>query len=220
MEHPHSDQELFSLVSSTLFTAVLGDIMDQMGYTRQFFPPAITPLRDDMQLVGRALTVQLEPAGPQQRDYGQLFEALDDLKPGEVFVAGGAIGDAAVWGELMTTRALRLQSFGAVLDGPTRDTRRVLNMGFPVFCRGSYGQDQAGRATVTAYRVPLTMGGATVNNGDLIVADRDGVLAVPRVVESEVIERALQKATTENTLLDDLQRGMSAAEAFQKYGIF
>lgn len=220
MQHPPSDKDLFALISSTLFTAVLGDVMDQMGYTRQFLPPAIMPLHNDMQIVGRALTVRLETADQRQRDYGLLFDALDDLKPGEVFLAGGAIGDAAVWGELMTTRAQRLQSAGAVLDGPTRDTRKVLDMGFPVFCRGSYGQDQAGRATVTAYRVPLTVGGAVVHDGDLIVGDQDGVLAIPRVVESEVIERALHKATTENTLLKDLQRGMTAAEAFHKYGIF
>lgn len=220
MEHPRSDQELFDLVSRTLFTAVLGDIMDQMGYTHQFLPPAVAPLRDDMRMVGRALTVQLEPATERQRDYGLLFDALDDLKPGEVFVAGGAIGEAAVWGELMTTRALRLQSAGAVLNGPTRDTRRVLEMDFPVFCRGSYGQDQAGRATVTGYRKPLKLGAATIEDGDLIVGDRDGVLAVPRIVELEVIERACRKATTENTLLKDLQRGMTAVEAFHKYGIF
>lgn len=215
------DSTLFPLISTKLFTAVVGDIMDKLGSTRQFLPAAIQPLDRGMTLVGRAMTVKLERVTDEKdRDYGLLFEALDDLKPGEVFVAGGESKDAAVWGELMTTRALKLKAAGAVLDGPTRDTKGVLRLGFPVFSRGSYGQDQAGRAKVTAYRTPLRAGQVLIEDGDIILGDADGVLAVPRRIEGEVIEKALEKVGAEKTLHRDLLSGMSAAEAFRKHGIF
>jgi regulator of RNase E activity RraA len=215
------DSELFDLVTRKLYTAVIGDILDRLGFTRQFFPPAIRPLGEDMRLVGRALPVRLEPvADERDREYGLLFEALDSLAPGEVFVAGGDCGDSAVWGELMTTRAQKLAAAGAVLDGPTRDSAAVLALRFPVFSRGSYARDQAGRAKVTAYGAPVLVGSVTVARGDLVVGDRDGVLAVPRAVEAEVITKALEKAGAENTVLRDLQAGMSAVEAFRKHGIF
>jgi regulator of RNase E activity RraA len=174
-----------------------------------------------MTIAGRAMTVKLERVlDEKDRDYGLLFEALDDLEPGEVFVAGGECLESAVWGELMTTRALQLRAAGAVLDGPTRDTKAVLRLGFPLFCRGSYGQDQAGRAKVTVYRTPLRLGQVSIEDGDLILGDADGVLAVPRRIEREIIDKALEKVNAENTLLKDLQAGMAAAEAFKKYGIF
>jgi len=215
------DSTLLPLISTKLFSAVVGDVMDKLGYTRQFLPAAIQPLDRGMTLAGRAMTVKLEKvADEKDRDYGLLFEALDDLKPGEVFVAGGECKDSAVWGELMTTRALKLKAAGAVLDGPTRDTKGILRLGLPVFSRGSYGQDQAGRSKVTAYRTPLRAGQVVIEDGDFILGDADGVLAVPRKIEREVIEKAMEKVAAENTLLKDLQAGMPAAEAFRKYGIF
>jgi regulator of RNase E activity RraA len=218
---PEDDGALLALIARKLFTAVVGDVLDRMGHTRQFLPAEIQPLDRAMVLAGRARTVKLERvADESDRDYGLLFEALDSLRPGEVFLAGGDCPDAAVWGELMTTRALKLGAAGAVLDGPSRDTRGILRLRFPVFARGSYGQDQAGRAKVTAYRTPLRLGQALVEDGDLIIGDADGVIAVPRAVETETLEKALEKAGAENTLLADLQAGMSAVEAFRKHGIF
>jgi regulator of RNase E activity RraA len=221
MKLPKDDKKLLDLVHARLFSAVVGDILDRLGFAHQYLPPAIGPLERSMVLAGRALTVKLEKVeDASDRNYGLLFEALDDLKPGEVFTAGGAIDDCAVWGELMTARALKLRAAGAVLDGPGRDTRGVIKRRFPVFCRGSYGQDQAGRAKAAAYRVPLQIGQARVEDGDLLLGDADGVLAIPRKVEREVLEKAFEKVSAENTLLKDLQKGLPAVEAFRKHGIF
>src|ERR687893_2803055 len=133
--HWGSDEELFDTLRRDLFTAVIGDVMDTMGLLRQFLPPQIKPLRDDMVVIGRAMTV-LEanvfaglqsPSGTDSMSepFGLMFRALDDLKAGEVYICTGTSPRYALWGELMSTRAINLGAAGAVVDGYHRDTRGI-----------------------------------------------------------------------------------------------
>ena len=108
---------------------------------------------------------------------------------------------------------------GAVCDGSVRDTHQIVALGFPVFCRGSYGLDQRGRGTVTDYRIPIRVGNATVRPGDLIIGDIDGVLVLPREAEVDVISRSLEKARTESVVRKALMKGMKASDAFAEYGV-
>ena len=223
------DAELFALMRGRLFPAVVGDILDTMGHLHQFLRPQIRPLRPDMVVVGRAMTVlesdcfaAVEPAGHgplSGQPFGLLFEALDDLKPGEVYLTAGGSPNYALWGGLMTTRARHLQAAGAVLDGWSRDTNEVLATGFPVFSYGGYAQDQGARGKVVDFRVPVELHGVRVNPGDLVFGDLDGVLVVPRAAEEEAIRRALEKASTENRVREAIERGMGAAEAYRTFGV-
>lgn len=223
------DTELFALMRSQLFPAVVGDILDTMGFLRQFLSPQIRPLASDMVIVGRAMPVlegnafsasEAQGRGPlSQRPFGLLFEALDDLQPGEVYVATGCAPQFALWGGLMTTRALHLKAAGAVLDGYHRDTREVLQLGLPVFSAGSYAQDQGPRGKVLDWRVPVEINGVRVAPGDLVFGDLDGVLVIPRAAEEEAIGRALEKASTENRVRLAIEQGMSTVEAFRKFGV-
>lgn len=159
------DDELFALMRARLFPAVVGDILDTLGFMHQFLPPAIKPVERSMVVAGRAMPVlethcfaRSEPEGksPLSRQaFGLLFEALDDLAPNEVYVATGSAPEFALWGGLMTTRALHLKAAGAVLDGYSRDTAEVLELGLPVFSLGGYAQDQGPRGKVVDYRVPV-----------------------------------------------------------------
>jgi regulator of RNase E activity RraA len=225
-----NDEELFATARRELFTAVVGDIMDQMGYLRQFLPPAIQPLRDDMVVIGRAMTVleadvvgspeyRGKAGGTMARSFGLMLEALDDLKANEVYVCTGASPTYALWGELMSTRARMLGAAGAVVDGYSRDTEGILKMGFPTFSYGRYAQDQAPRGKVIDFRVTLEMGGVTIRDGDIIFGDIDGVCVVPRAIEEEVMRRALEKARGEKLVKKAIEGGMSAREAFDTYGI-
>lgn len=222
-----NDDALFALMRKVLYTAVVGDIMDQMGYYHQFLPPHIRPLREDMVLAGRAMTVLEEDKLPGEeiqdplhsRPFGLMLEALDNLKPNEIYLCSGASPDYALWGELMCTRAKHLNAAGAVLNGYIRDTKGILALDFPVFSHGSYAQDQAPRGRVIAYRVPLEIAGVTVNPGDILLGDRDGVVAIPQSIEAEVIQRAYEKATGENMVKGEIEKGMSCKDAFAKYGI-
>jgi len=224
-----SDDELFALVQRELFTSVVGDVMDKLDLQHQFLPPQIQPLRQDMVVLGRAmpaLSVDVfaeRIAGSANRlmdkSFGLMLEALDDLRKNEVYVNTGSSPRNALWGELMSTRARKLGSPGAVLNGYVRDTKAILNMSFPTFAFGSYGQDSAPRCKVVDFRIPIEVGQVRVRPADIIFGDIDGVLLVPVEVEDEVFTRALEKARGEKLVKKAIEKGSSAVEAFEKYGI-
>ena len=148
-----------------------------------------------------------------------MFAAVDDLRPGEIYVATGASPEYALWGELLTTAAVIRRASGAILDGSIRDTHGVLSFtDFPVFCSGFCGQDQRGRGRVIDYRVPVRIGKVLINPGDMLIGDIDGVLVVPAEAEARVFTLALEKARAEKIIKKELERGLSATEAFGKYG--
>ncbi len=223
------DAELFALMRAQLFPAVVGDILDTMGFLRQFLSPQIRPLKSAMVVVGRAMPVleanafsarEPEGRGPlTQQPFGLLFQALDDLKANEVYVATGCAPQFALWGGLMTTRAMHLKAAGAVLDGYSRDTPEVLESGLPVFSFGGYAQDQGPRGKVVDWRVPVEIHGVRVAPGDIVFGDLDGVLVIPRAAEEEAVRRALEKANTENKVRDAIRAGMSTVEAFRTFGV-
>ena len=229
MKEWSDDKSLLALIKNELYTAVIGDIMDKMGYTHQFLPPRIRPLRDDMFIAGRAMTVleadvldNLTDAGNNpllKRSFGLMLEALDDLREDEGYICSGSSPAYALWGELMSARAMQCKAAGAVVNGYSRDTKGILELDFACFSYGPYAQDQAPRGKVIDYRVPIDMEGVRINNGDMIIGDIDGVCVVPREIEEEVFERALEKARGERVVLKKIKEGMKAREAFDKYGI-
>ena len=212
--------ESLAIIREKLFTAVVGDVMDSLGLLRQFLPPEIRPLRDDMIVLGRSMPVlQRDLAnGPPAKPFGLMLEALDDLKAGEVYVAAGDAGHYALWGELMSTRARVLEASGAVLDGFSRDTLGILKLNFPVFSRGRYAQDQAPRGQVVDFRVPVRIGQAEIHPGDIIFGDIDGVLVIPRSAEDEVIHLAIQKVSKENLVRKAILEKSSVISAFERFG--
>jgi 4-hydroxy-4-methyl-2-oxoglutarate aldolase len=211
---------LFASLRDKLFTAVVGDVLDKMGWRRQFLPQAIGPLRPDMKLVGRAMPVlEADVFDDGAKPFGLMFEALDDLRPGEVYVATGGSFRYALWGELMSTRARYLHAAGAVLNGFVRDAAGIEALNFPTFCRGLYAQDQGPRGKVIDFRVAVEIEGVRIAPGDLIFGDREGVLVIPAEVEAEAVEAALVKASTENRVATAIRGGMGAREAFDTFGV-
>src|SRR5215831_14636769 len=190
-----SDSELFALCTHELYTPVVGDILDELGFTHQFLPQPIQPLREEMKLAGRAMpVVMIDVFGKQKKPFGLLTEALDQLQPGEIYLASGGDMRCAYWGEILTATAKKRGAVGAVINGFHRDTPKVVEQNWPVFSRVRFAQDSAVRTQVVDYRCPIEVGNATVQPGDLIFGDLDGVVVIPRKVEAEVIERALEKA--------------------------
>jgi len=223
-----NDRELFLLMREELYTAVVGDIMDKMGMLHQYLPVQIGPLHPGMLVAGRAMPVlEADIFGEDYGNYnsvlkqpfGLMLEALDDLKENEVYICTGSSPNYALWGELMAMRAQYLQAAGAVVNGYSRDTKGILELGFPTFSYGRYSQDQAPRGKVIDFRVPIDIDGVRINPGDIVFGDQDGVLIVPKEHEKEVITRAYEKATGEKTVAGAIQSGLSAKESFVKYGI-
>ena len=229
MEPWATDEELFTTIRRELFTCVVGDVMDKLGLQRQFLPPQIRPLQPDMVLIGRAMPVlsvdvfEEKVKGTNnklmEKPFGLMLEALDDLKANEVYVNTGSSPRNALWGELMSVRARKLGAAGAVLNGYLRDTRAVLNLNFPAFSWGSYGQDSAPRYKVVDFRIAVEIGSAHVRPGDFLFGDIDGVCVVPAEAATEVFAKALQKARGEKLVKKALEDGSSAVAAFEKHGI-
>lgn len=223
------DRELFASARRELFSAVIGDVMDKLGFLHQFLPPAVTPLERAMVVCGRALTVleadvfEESVTGSHNplsaRPFGLMMEALDDLKHDEVYICTGSSPRYALWGELMTVRAMKCGAAGAVVDGYSRDTCGVLALNFPVFSHGSYAQDQGPRGKVIDFRIPLQIGQVRVAPGDIVFGDLDGVCVVPQAAEQEVFARAFEKARKEKTVRKALEDGMPSKQAFEEFGI-
>ena len=196
----NSEDEMFELMKEKLYTPVVGDILDQMGYVHQFLPPEIRPIKDSMKLAGKAMTVlMIDVYGEQEKPFGYLTEALDQLQKNEIYVATGGAKRCAYWGELLTATARTRGAVGAVLNGWHRDTPQVLEQNWPVFSCGCYAQDSSVRTQVVQFRCPLEIGAVTIHDGDIVFGDVDGVLAIPKEIAVEVIEKALKKAEGEKT---------------------
>ena len=189
-----NDEEMFSLMKQKLYTPVVGGILDQMGCCHQFLPAEIRPLASQvpaslitpvqganwMKLAGYACTVlENDVFGTPKKPFGYMTEALDQLRPNEIYIATGA-HHSALWGELLTASAKARGAVGAVLDGYTRDTAMVLEQDFPVFCSGTWAQDSSVRTYVFDYRCDIEVGQVTIHDGDIDFGDVDGVLIIPR----------------------------------------
>ena len=227
------ENEMLELMKQKLYTPVVGDILDQMGYKHQFLPAPIRPLaaqvparmltdaegKNWLKLAGFACTVlENDVYGVPKKPFGYMTEALDQLRPNDIYIATGA-HHSALWGELLTASAKARGAVGAVLDGYSRDTPMVLEQDFPVFCAGTWAQDSSVRTYVFDYRCDIEIGQVTVHDGDLIFGDVDGVLVIPRDIAEEVIGRALEKAATEKTMRKVIEGGMLVTEAFEKFGV-
>lgn len=228
------DEEMFALMKEKLYTPVVGDILDQMGYPHQFLPAEIKPLEalvpaeafidrsvpdNRLKVAGYACTIlENDVYEYPEKPFGLMTEALDQLQKNEIYVATGA-HNSALWGELLTATAKARGAAGAILDGYSRDTPQVLGQNFPVFCRATWAQDSSIRTYVFKYRCPIEIGQVTIHDGDLIFGDIDGVLVIPKEIKDEVLEKALIKASGEKVVRKAIEGGMSSTDAFAKYGI-
>lgn len=209
------------LLAKTCYSAVFSDACDRIGLRHQTLDPGIEPqTATDKVIVGWARIVRWRavdfiPDPP----YAAEIEFLNSLRAGEVVIgtAGGA--PVALWGELFSAAALGRGARGAVLDGLTRDRRRIQALGFPVHALGTHPTDTLGRVSLENPDGPVTVRGVKVSNGDLIISDADGVVVVPREVAPDIAAAALEKATTERKGLVMLKEGSLISEVWNQYQV-
>ncbi len=194
---------------AALYTPVVADVLDRLGRRDRCLRADIRPLARGMATAGVARTVRTVsvPELATVEPYKGEMAAVDDLRPGDVLVVSEC--HWSFWGELLSTAARHRGCRGVVIDGYTRDTRAIIDMGFPVFCRGIHPADSLGRLDVVEHDVP----------GDLILADDDGVVAIPRDLAEPGLAAAEEKVRGENLVRKALAEGMSVTEAFRRYGV-
>lgn len=216
-----ADVELFEHVERNLYTAVLADSLDEMGFRQQAMRETIRPLSPDLVFAGWARTILcMDVYHLSENPYDIEIEAVDSLLPGEIAVV--ATGDSkrnAPWGELLSTAALSRGARGAVIDGLVRDVKKIQSLGFPVFATGIKPVDSRGRGLVVDYNIPVECQGVLVTPGDLVVADYDGVVVVPAAVVTEAVRMATDKVSRENHSRAELMNGMLLRQVYDKYGV-
>ena len=221
----NTDHEIYRFVREKLYVAAVCDILDTLGFRQQAMHQRIRPLLPDIHncgFVGRARTVRWMDTDYVISDdpYGLELELMDSLKPGDVVVHSTDFsGTNAPWGELMSTVAKRNGAVGCVCDSQIRDCVRIIEMGFPVYYAGIRPLDSQGRARVMAYDVPVRCGEVVVHTGELVFADFDGVVVVPRAVEKDVLSLALEKANKESASRHALLNGQSLRDVYAAYGV-
>jgi len=207
-----------------LYSPVLSDVLDSLGYRRQAMRPFVRPLDEDLVLFGRARTgayspVYHVPSG--RKPYALEMELIDSLRANEVAVlaCGGPTDRIAPWGELLTTAAKLHKAAGCVTDGLVRDVRRIREMRFPVFHGGIGPLDSKGRGEMIARDVPVECGGVHVEPGDWLFGDIDGLVVIPQAIAERTFAEALAKVDAEDTVRKELLKGKSLAEVFEKHGV-
>jgi regulator of RNase E activity RraA len=216
-----ADLKLFGQIEENLYTAVISDALDELGYRDQALREFIRPLSTNDRFAGWARTLSCVDVYHVGLDpYAKEIEAMDSILPGEVIMVSTAGSTQnAPWGELLSTAARARGAKGAVIDGLVRDVRKIQDTGFPVFARGIKPVDSKGRGIIIDYNVPIDCAGARVSPGDLIVADYDGVIVVPAEVLPNVIQLATDKVARENGSRAELKNGAFLRDVFAKYGV-
>ncbi|MDQ0348715.1 RraA family protein [Ancylobacter vacuolatus] len=211
-------------IKTTLYTAVLSDVLDDFGLPNQAMAPFVRPLDEGKKLVGYARTglfMNTYSVREGENPYEIEIALIDDLKPNDVAVLGcaGPTQRIAPWGELLTTASMKRGAVGCVTDGLVRDVRHIRSLGFPVFHGGIGPLDSRGRGKMMAYDLPIQCGGVSVKPGDLVFGDVDGVVVVPKEVSVRVVEAAMRKVTSENKTRQELENGLLLADVYAKYGV-
>jgi regulator of RNase E activity RraA len=210
-------------IEKELTTAVICDILDDLGYRNQAMSGHIKPLDDNYKLVGVAKTMLSYDVYEQPEEaYKTEIAAMDSLREGDVVVVcTNKSNSNGFWGELMATAAIVRGARGVILDGAVRDIQQLKKLGnqFKVFAVGRSPLDSKGRCLVASYDCPIICDGVMVNPGDLIFADVDGTVVIPLTIADEVFERALQKVHGENKVREELKQGALLREVYDKYQI-
>jgi len=205
----------------SLYSGVVADVLDGLGYRNQCLPSHIRPLTPLNRVAGvvfpvKAITVNEIPARPYELE----IAAVDAVQRGDVLVVdAGDDRTSAFWGELLTTACSYKGVSGVVMTACTGDMWKIKELNFPVFGIGFHPADRRGRVDVISIGEPFMIGGVQARRGDLILGDEDGVVIIPQEVVDQTLRLAQEKVAGENRARTDLAAGVPMAEVFRKYGI-
>lgn len=194
--------------ASRIETATLSDALDKLGIAGQCL--GIKPLDHGFRLAGRAFTLAYAPVGPG----GTVGDFIDDVPVGAVVaIDNGGRADATVWGDILTLCAHRRGLGGTVIDGACRDTHLALDLGYPMYSRSYSMRTGKDRVQLEATQVIVNIGDARVGPGDILRGDSDGVIAIPRDREDEVLDVAEAIDAAEGRIRDAVVSGLRLDEA-------
>lgn len=204
-----------------LYTGAVNDVMREMCLPNQALPPGIVPLRDEMVLCGEAFTVRAVADPTLSGELDVRVKMLDEIREHHV-VVWNANGEqvASHWGGVMTRASMKRGCRGAIIDGGIRDTKDILAQGFNIWSRYRTSTGALSHTKVAAYQQPIVIEGLIIKPGDIVMADIDGALVVPRKIAVAVLERAEQIEKNEGEIKAWVDAGLSAEEISDRGGYF
>ena len=208
-----------------IYMPAVADAMFHLGIEEQVLPSSLRPLFPEQRIVGEAFTLEGREIVPRvgwdegierMRPYLQMFE---QLTPDSVLVhTTPAPATAGHFGELTGNSARARGCAGVILDGNLRDIEGLREAGFQVFYRDLSPLNGIGRWEMTATQQPVTIGGVTVNPGDIVHAEFDGILVVPREHAVRVLEKAEEIVGAEGRVRREMEGGDAPWASFERHG--
>jgi regulator of RNase E activity RraA len=191
-----------------LSTASISDVTGQRYAMRSH----IRPLIPGVKIAGRAVTVRTEPG-----DASKPTEAVGLARKGDIIVidAGGS-EESACWGGNDSIGSKTKGLSGVIVDGAVRDTAEIREMGFPTWARAVTPRTGGGKGGGEV-NVPIECGGVGISPGDIVVADDDGVVVVPRGEADEVLQRSIAREALEKGIMKKVLDGLTLADALASF---
>jgi 4-hydroxy-4-methyl-2-oxoglutarate aldolase len=194
--------------------AALSDALDRSGIAGQCYQ--ISPRDSKFRMAGHAYTVLYRPAGFDEE--GFVGDFIDDVAPGSVIVIDNRGRDSmGTWGNILTEMAHYRKMAGTVIDGINRDVALCSELNYPIFSRGHWMRTGKGRIQLAGLQVPVQIGGVTVNPGDLLRGDADGVVVIPQSMQAQVLSYAEEITEQENAIRASIRAGLRMDEARKQY---
>ncbi len=209
-----------AFLKKNLYSGVLCDVLDGMGYRNQSIGQRLMPLNDETVIFGPAFTsiatvVYSMPEHPLTAQ----CKVVDQLGEGEIYVlVTRGEYNCAVFGELFATAVKQRKGAGVLLDGYVRDLKAIKEMNFPLFYAGRDPRTSKGRAEINECQIPVILDGVTIRPGDLIFGDIDGVVIIPKEIADEVFEEALATIKKEDQVREGLINGDSLEKVYGEIG--
>ena len=218
-----SDEGFVPLAGDERLTAaIISDSCDAAGLRHQVLQDRLAPVVPGSRAMGRARTVRFAPSLADEANdpYRDAIEVIDGIRAGQlVVIATDENNDSAFWGELFSAAALGAGAVGVVTDGNLRDTERIAALGFPAFSRSRRPIDFRARLRIVDVDEPVQLGGVEIRSGDVVMADDDGIVVVPRSHEESVLALARERAARESTVLAELLSGESLRAVWDRHRV-
>jgi len=214
------ERQLFKNLAYKLTSSMLSDIMDDLGCDTTI--TSLTLNLRNKKLLGRAKTLKIRELNKNE-DFTGIYDALDSYKtivPNDIIIVENECSDFAYFGEMNTNLAIRSGAIGAIIGGKTRDTKEVADLDFPVFATGAKCKDVRKRATLESINKKINLYGVEIYPNDLIFADNDGIVVIPKKYEEEVIQKAFETINKEKNILSDIMNGKSIKDILNNNGEF
>lgn len=216
--------ESFSMAKrlESCYTGAVYDVLREMGYPKQTLSNQLRPLSVSNKIAGEIYTFsgKYDDSIDDHFSLLQWTELLSKAPKGSVVICQANDHSLAHMGELsaetMQLRGIR----GYIVDGGCRDSDFISKIGFKVFCKYFTPIDIVGKWFAEKFTEPITIDNVQIHTGDYVLADRDGVIIIPKAIAKEVIERTELVLKTENLVRTSILNGMDPQEAYLKYGKF